>query len=109
MKSVPDPDDVPRVGEPLDAIRRELGLGEPSEMDAIQAGWGALVGAALAAHSRPQSVRGGVLTVVADGPAWAGQLRYLDEVLVTRIAEELPAVDVREVRVSVAREPGVNR
>ena len=49
---------------------------------------------------------GGVLVVVADGAAWAGQLRYLDQVLVTRIAEELPAVTVREVRVSVSREPG---
>ena len=41
--------------------------------------------------------------VLADGAAWAGQLRYLDQVLVDRIAEELPAVTVREVRVSVAR------
>jgi predicted nucleic acid-binding Zn ribbon protein len=47
-----------------------------------------------------------VLVVLADSPAWAGQLRYLDQVLTTRIAEELPAVSVREVRVAVAREPG---
>jgi predicted nucleic acid-binding Zn ribbon protein len=104
-----EPDDVPRIGAPLDAIRRELGMGEPSEMDAVRAGWDALVGPALATHSRPQSLRGGVLTVLADGPAWAGQLRYLDEVLVARIGEELPAVAVREVRVAVAREPGANR
>jgi predicted nucleic acid-binding Zn ribbon protein len=99
-------DEMPRVGDALDAIRRELGMGEPSEIDAIATGWDQLVGAALAAHSRPQSVRGGVLVVLADSPAWAGQLRYLDEVLVTRIADELPAVTVSEVRVSVAREPG---
>ncbi len=98
--------DLPRVGDALDAIRRELGMGAPSEIDAIAASWDDLVGAALAAHSRPQTVRGGVLVVVADGAAWAGQLRYLDQVLVTRIAEEVPAVSVREVRVSVSREPG---
>jgi predicted nucleic acid-binding Zn ribbon protein len=98
--------DLPRVGDALDAIRRELGMGAPSEIDAITASWDGLVGAALAAHSRPQTVRGGVLVVVADGAAWAGQLRYLDQVLVTRIAEEVPAVSVREVRVSVSREPG---
>jgi predicted nucleic acid-binding Zn ribbon protein len=98
--------DLPRVGDALDAIRRELGMGAPSEIDALLASWDDLVGAALAAHSRPQTVRGGVLVVVADGAAWAGQLRYLDQVLVTRIAEEVPAVSVREVRVSVSREPG---
>jgi predicted nucleic acid-binding Zn ribbon protein len=96
---------VPRVDEPLDAIRRELGLGEPGEMDRIAAGWDDLVGPALAAHSRPRSVRGGVLSIVVDGPAWAGQLRYLDEVLLARIAESLPDVEVREVRVTVAAGP----
>jgi predicted nucleic acid-binding Zn ribbon protein len=97
------------VGDALAAIRREFGMGAPSEIDALIASWDSLVGAALAAHSRPQTVRGGVLVVLADAAAWAGQLRYLDQVLVTRIAEELPAVTVREVRVSVAREPGAKR
>ena len=97
---------MPAVGDALDAIRRELGMGEPSGIDALAAAWDQLVGAALAAHSRPQSVRGGVLVVLADSPAWAGQLRYLDEVLVARIADEVPAVGVAQVRVSVAREPG---
>jgi predicted nucleic acid-binding Zn ribbon protein len=96
---------VPRIDEPLAAIRRELGLGQPGEMDLLAAGWDDLVGPALAAHSRPRSVRDGVLSIVVDGPAWAGQLRYLDEVLLARIAESLPAVEVREVRVSVAAEP----
>jgi predicted nucleic acid-binding Zn ribbon protein len=99
-------DDPARVGDALDAIRRELGMGAPSELDAIDAAWGSLVGAALAAHSRPQTVRGGVLVVVADAAAWAGQLRYLDQVLVDRIAEELPGVTVHEVRVSVPRDAG---
>jgi predicted nucleic acid-binding Zn ribbon protein len=96
----------PRVIDALDAIRREFRMGAPSEIDALLANWDDLVGAALAAHSRPQTVRAGVLVVLADAAAWAGQLRYLDQVLVERIAEELPQVTVREVRVSVAREPG---
>jgi predicted nucleic acid-binding Zn ribbon protein len=99
-------DDVPRVGDSLDRIRREFGMGKPSELEALTAAWPELVGAALAAHSSPQTLRGGVLVVLADGAAWAGQLRYLDQVLVERVAEELPAVTLREVRVSVARGPG---
>jgi predicted nucleic acid-binding Zn ribbon protein len=99
-------DDVPPVVDALDAIRREFRMGAPSEIDALLGSWDDLVGAALAAHSRPQTVRAGVLVVLADAEAWAGQLRYLDQVLVGRIAEELPSVTVREVRVSVARAPG---
>jgi predicted nucleic acid-binding Zn ribbon protein len=96
---------VPRIDASLDAIRREFGMGEPGEIDLVTAEWDELVGPALAAHSRPRAVRGGVLSIVVDAPAWAGQLRYLDDVLLARIAESLPAVDVREVRVSVARGP----
>jgi predicted nucleic acid-binding Zn ribbon protein len=99
-------EEPPPVVDALDAIRREFRMGAPSEIDALVANWAELVGAALAAHSRPQTVRGGVLVVLADAAAWAGQLRYLDQVLVERIAAELPQVTVREVRVSVAREPG---
>ena len=99
-------EEPPPVVDALDAIRREFRMGAPSEIDALLANWDDLVGAALAAHSRPQTVRAGVLVVLADAAAWAGQLRYLDQVLVTRIAEELPAVTVREVRVAVTREPG---
>ena len=96
---------VPRVDEALGAIRREFGLGAPGEIDLVAEEWAQLVGAALAAHSRPRSVRSGVLSIVVDDPVWAGQLRYLDEVLVERIAATLPAVTVREVRVAVASDP----
>jgi predicted nucleic acid-binding Zn ribbon protein len=105
MSTADDPGPA-RITDALDAIRREYRLPEPSELDALTAHWPALVGAALARHSRPQSLRSGVLVVVADAAAWAGQLRYLDEVLALRIAEELPAVTVREVRIAVARAGG---
>jgi predicted nucleic acid-binding Zn ribbon protein len=101
----PDDAAVPRIDEPLGRIRRELGMGEVAEIDLVAAEWEELVGPALAAHCRPRSVRAGVLRIVVDSPAWAGQLRYLDDVLVARITESLPAVDVREVRVTVSSDP----
>jgi predicted nucleic acid-binding Zn ribbon protein len=95
-------DDEPRpVGDALRSVRRELGLGEPSHFDALTAAWAELVGPALAAHARPRALRDGVLGIVVDGPEWASQLRFLDRVLVERIAAELPEVTVSEVRVTV--------
>ena len=71
------------------------------------AAWAELVGAALAAHRRPQTVRGGRAggrsRTPRRGPASSAIWTRCSS---TRIAEELPAVTVREVRVAVAREPG---
>jgi predicted nucleic acid-binding Zn ribbon protein len=99
-------DDPRPIGDALRSVRRELGLGEPSHFDALTAAWPELVGTALAAHARPRALRDGVLGIVVDGPEWASQLRFLDQVLVERIAADLPQVEVREVRVTVARDPG---
>lgn len=102
--------DEPRpVGDALDAVRRELRIDAPAGFAALEAAWPDLVGPALAAHSRPRALREGVLSVLADGPAWAGQMSYLDEVLVARIAVEVPSARVREVRVTVAREGPAER
>jgi predicted nucleic acid-binding Zn ribbon protein len=96
-------DDPRPVGDALRSVRRELGLGEPSHFDALVAAWPELVGDALAAHTRLRSLRDGVLVIVVDAPEWASQLRYLDRVLLERIASDLPDVVVSEVRVAVAR------
>ena len=94
------------VGDALRSVRRELGLGEPGELDELAAAWPTLVGAMLADHAHVRALREGILTIVADAPEWASQLRYLDQVLVERITAELPGVAVREVRVAVARAGG---
>ena len=82
-------------------------MGAPSEIDALVAELGR-AGGRRAGRAQPSADRSRRRSRACSrtAPAWAGQLRYLDQVLVERIAEELPAVTVREVRVSVAREPG---
>ena len=99
------------VGDALRSVRRELGLGEPGELDELAAAWPALVGAMLADHAHVRALREGSSR---SSPTprwasqlrfreWASQLRYLDQVLVERITAELPGVAVRQVRVAVAR------
>jgi predicted nucleic acid-binding Zn ribbon protein len=100
-------DDPRPLSDSLRSVRRQLGIGEPSHFDALRDAWPDLVGPALGAHARPRALRDGVLGIVADGPEWASQLRYLDRVLLERIAAELPDIAVEEVRVTVARDrPG---
>jgi predicted nucleic acid-binding Zn ribbon protein len=72
--------------------------------------WAQIVGPDLAAHTRPESLRDGELTVSADSTAWATQLRLLAAQLVYRLNAELGAGTVRQVKVrgpvTAPRKPG---
>lgn len=54
----------------------------------------------LAAHTELANVRGQVLTLIADSPAWATRLRYQREMLIWRLQSEL-GLTVRELQVKV--------
>ena len=64
-------------------------------------GWADLVGDQVAAHATPVSLRGGVLVVVVDQPAWATQLRFLSADVRRRLAEVAGDDAVREVQIRV--------
>ncbi len=58
------------------------------------------MGPQLALHSKPESFESGELTVSADSPAWATQLRLMAPQLLKRLAEELGHNTVRHIRVN---------
>jgi predicted nucleic acid-binding Zn ribbon protein len=68
------------------------------------------VGADLAGHTQPDSLRDGELTVLADSTAWATQLRLLQAQLIRRLNAELGAGTVLRVKVrgpvTATRKPG---
>ncbi len=72
--------------------------------------WAQIVGPDLAAHTRPESLRDGELTVSADSTAWATQLRLLATQLIRRLNAELGAGTVHQVKVrgpvTAPRKPG---
>jgi predicted nucleic acid-binding Zn ribbon protein len=72
--------------------------------------WAQIVGPELAAHTAPESLREGELTVLADSTAWATQLRLLASQLVRRLNAELGEQTVVRVKVhgpvTQARKPG---
>ena len=53
------------------------------------ADWSALVGADIAGHASPQSLRDGELRITAESTAWATQLRLLSSTLLARLVAEL--------------------
>ena len=61
--------------------------------------WAEIVGGDLAAHTIPETLTDGELTVSADSTAWATQLRLLSAQLVKRLNAELGDGTVLRVRV----------
>jgi predicted nucleic acid-binding Zn ribbon protein len=61
--------------------------------------WAGIVGPELAGHTKPEKFDDGELTILADSPAWATQVRALAPQLVRRLNEELGHGTVRRVKV----------
>ena len=72
--------------------------------------WAQIVGADLAAHTTPETLTDGELTLTADSTAWATQVRLLAAQLIRRLNAELGDGTVRRVRVRgpmpSTRQPG---
>jgi predicted nucleic acid-binding Zn ribbon protein len=68
--------------------------------------WAQIVGADLAAHTTPERLADGELTVAADSTAWATQVRLLAAQLVLRLNRELGDGTVLRVRVHGPAAPG---
>jgi predicted nucleic acid-binding Zn ribbon protein len=99
-RALPDEDPV-LVGEALGVIGEELGLPAPGAMTVLVERWEEIVGPALAPHARLRSLRDGVATIAVDAPAWATELKYLEDTLKARIGDVTGRDVVRSVRVFV--------
>ncbi|MEY4338544.1 MAG: hypothetical protein RLZ14_394 [Actinomycetota bacterium] len=64
--------------------------------------WDDAVGAAVAAHVQPVRLDGATLVVEVDDPAWATQMRFLEDTLRARLEEVAGAV-IERIEVRVAR------
>jgi predicted nucleic acid-binding Zn ribbon protein len=97
-----DPRRHPRpLAEGLDQVLAGLGAPPVDALSAIRDGWAELVGPEAALALRPASIRDGRLVVVADGPAWASQARWLTAALVAGIEARCGPDVVTDVAVRV--------
>jgi len=84
------------IGEALDRVLAGLGAPPASALERVIRAWPDLVGPAAAEALRPVAVRDGELVVTADDPAWVGQARWLEDGVVSGLADVLgPGVVTR--------------
>lgn len=94
-------DDLHSLAESLAFVARDLGIARPSDVARLVQQWEALVGDALAQHTRPAHIRDEVLTIEVDDNAWGSPLRYLHDELIARANAILGGAPLREVRIVV--------
>jgi predicted nucleic acid-binding Zn ribbon protein len=103
-------DDPQLLGAAISGLLDDEGWKLAAATGSVFGRWAQIVGADLAGHTKPESLRDGELTVVADSTAWATQLRLLAAQLVHRLNAELGTGTVRRVKVlgpvSATRRPG---
>lgn len=95
-QSTGDPAPLSRA---LADLLADRGWGASISSASVIARWDELVGIEVAAHARPRSLEGGVLSLTAESTAWATQLRILEPVLLERLAVAVGAGVVRQLQI----------
>jgi len=96
-------EDPAPLSSAIDGLVSETGWELAVAAGSVFGRWAQIVGPDLAAHTTPDGLAGGELTVIADSTAWATQLRLLAGELVRKLNAELGDGSVRRVNV---RGPG---
>jgi predicted nucleic acid-binding Zn ribbon protein len=86
----------------LAEVSAELGLGDTDAFARLCERWPEVVGPGACDHSRPRSLRDGVLAVEVDDGAWATRLRTLERHVRERGSGVVAPGEIRAVRVTVS-------
>jgi predicted nucleic acid-binding Zn ribbon protein len=101
-KSLPSEEPIPGapVKRSLEHLVKKFGMPAMDEWSIIFKHWPEAVGSAIAEHSRPITLRDGVLKVVVDDSQWLTQLKWVGPKVVERLndATSAPTVERLEVR-----------
>ena len=92
------------ISTSLDSVMKSLRGTDRVQIGGVFGRWEDAVGATVAAHVRPVRLDEGVLTVEADEPAWATQVKFLSATITARLAEVAGAhVERADVRIGPRR------
>lgn len=86
------------LGEILGKVMGEHGLGRGGLMAKLLSVWDGTVGAGIAKHALPESIKGGILTVTVDSPVWMHQLSMMAPGLIEKINTVMGADAVADIK-----------
>lgn len=103
---MPSEKQAKRVGDILPGVLDCLGLGKIVEESRLRKEWAGIVGAHIAARSRPGEIRGGTLFVMVENSVWMQEMRFHQKQIINRIRESFPGLGIKEIRLAIEREKG---
>jgi predicted nucleic acid-binding Zn ribbon protein len=86
-----DDRDPQALGATIGRLMSEHGWETPVAVGGVVHNWAEVVGERIAEHCVPLGFADGVLTVQADSPAWAVELRHLSGPLLAKLNESVPS------------------
>ncbi len=95
------------IGDSIARLSRRLGLGDSSGLSAVFEQWDEVVGALLAAHTRPERLRDGELVVIVDEASWATQVRFLGDTIIEKCNERAGQKMVERITIRVDSFPRI--
>jgi predicted nucleic acid-binding Zn ribbon protein len=98
-------DDPQPLHAAIDGLIDDHGWRLATAVASVFGRWDQIVGADLAAHTRPAGLTEGELVVFADSTAWATQVRLLAATLVRRLNSELGDGTVTRVQIRGPEQP----
>ena len=94
-----------RCGAALGGLLRDQGWQAQAAVGSVFGRWPEIVGAEMAAHTKPDRLDGDELVVIADSTAWATQVRWLAKDLIRTLNAELGSGTVAAVKIRGPEQP----
>ena len=104
-KNRPRRDDPQPLRAALGGLLRDQGWQAQAAVGSVFGRWPEIVGAEMAAHTRPERLDGDELVVIADSTAWATQVRWLAKDLIRTLNAELGSGTVSTVKIRGPEQP----
>ena len=104
-KNRPRRDDPQPLRAALGGLLRDQGWQAQAAVGSVFGRWPEIVGAEMAAHTRPDRLDGDELVVIADSTAWATQVRWLAKDLIRTLNAELGSGTVATVKIRGPEQP----
>jgi predicted nucleic acid-binding Zn ribbon protein len=98
-------DDPQPLGSAIAGLLRDQGWQAAAAVGSVFGRWPEIVGAEMAAHTRPDRLDGDELVVIADSTAWATQVRWLAKDLIRTLNAELGSGTVNKVKIRGPEQP----
>lgn len=101
----PRRDDPQPLGTAIQGLLNDQGWQAAAAVGSVFGRWPEIVGAEMAAHTKPDRLDGDELVVIADSTAWATQVRWLAKDLIRTLNAELGSGTVAVVKIRGPEQP----